>query len=245
MKKRLERPKIRKNMSNDKKYNKTKDKIYKLACRNCNAVTNHKVLTSVENNWGDDDIPMYGTDVSEIVECLGCDSISFRLTSTNSENIDGYNEETGDFEYTVDEELYPNRIAGRKVIENTYLLPTKTLNIYKEVHKALCSRFRILAGIGIRVIVESVCREKEAKGPNLENKIDDLVNKGLLTKENAEALHATRLLGNKLAHEFIESRDEELEIAMDIVENLLMSVYIIPEKTKRLKIGVSPKKPCQ
>lgn len=228
-------------MSVSKEYNKSKDKIYRLACRNCDSFTNHKVLTSIETNWGDDDVEIYGTDMFEIVECLGCDSVSFRLASINSEDVESYNEETGKTNYKIDEELYPNRIAGRKEIEDTHLLPPKIIKIYKEVHKALCSRLRILAGIGIRVLVESVCRGKEANGSNLENKIDDLVINGLLTKENAEALHATRLLGNRLAHEVIQPKDEVLEIAMDIVENLLMSVYIIPEKAKRLKINASLK----
>lgn len=229
-------------MSVSKEYNKSKDKIHRLACRNCDSFTNHKVLTSIETNWGDDDVEIYGTDMFEIVECLGCDSVSFRLASINSEDVESYYEKTGETNYKIDEELYPNRIAGRKEIENIHLFPPETLKIYKEIHKALCSRLRILSGIGIRVLVESVCREREANGSNLENKIDDLVNKGLLTKENSEALHATRLLGNRLAHEVIEPKDEALEIAMDIIENLLMSVYIIPNKAKRLKISVSSKK---
>ena len=229
-------------MSVSKECNKSKDKIHRLACRNCDSFTNHKVLTSIETNWGDDDVGIYGTDMFEIVECLGCDSVSFRLASINSEDAESYNEETGEINYKIDEELYPNRIAGRKEIENIHLLPPGTLKIYKEIHKAICSRLRILSGIGIRVLVESVCRESEANGSSLENKIDDLVNKGLLTKENSEALHATRLLGNRLAHEVIEPKDEALEIAMDIIENLLMSVYIIPNKAKRLKISVSSKK---
>ncbi len=218
-----------------KEYDKSKDKIYKLACRYCSLITNHKVLTSVMDNWVDDEVQIFGTLEFEIVECLGCDSISFRSTSQNSEDIDSFSDETGEITYVVDEELYPNRIAGRKEIESSYLLPLGTLKIYKEAHKALCSRLRILAGIGIRVLVESVCREKGANGSNLEEKIDDLVNKGLLTIESAGTLHKTRLLGNRLAHEIIEPKDEELEIAMDIVENLLMSVYIIPKKASRLK----------
>lgn len=225
----------------NKENNKNKGKFYKLACRNCNAITNHKVLTSVVSNWDLGEVDVQGRDEFEVVECLGCDWLSFRLASTNSEGNNSYNEETGEMEYETDEKLYPSRIAGRKEIESSYLLPPETLKIYKETHNALCSKLRILAGIGIRALVESVCREKGADGSSLENKIDDLVNKGLLTRENAKALHATRLLGNKLAHEIIDSKDEELEIAMDIVENLLGNVYIIPEKAKRLKVSISPK----
>ena len=98
----------------------------------------------------------------------------------------------------------------------------------------MCARLNILAGIGIRALVESVCREKDAQGRKLEIKIDDLVTKGVLTHSSAETLHSTRVLGNKSAHELIAATDDELDIAMDIVESLIKTVYVIPQKSKRL-----------
>jgi len=215
----------------------TKDQTSKMACRICDLTTNHKVLSSVEAiwNWDDGNFDMQGNDRFEIVICLGCDTISFRHTSSNSEDIDLDPE--GNTIYPEKESLYPNRIAGRKQIEHAYLLPDGIEKVYKETHGALCSQFNILAGIGIRALVESVCKEKNADGKDLEKKIEDIVLKGILTKDEAGILHKTRLLGNRSAHEIIEPKYEELEIAMDIIENLLRNAYIIPERAKRLKIG--------
>lgn len=222
-------------MDQSLKWDTTKEKIYKVACRHCDFVTNHKVLTSVEYHWSEDEVGIQGMDRYETVECLGCNAISFRLISSNSEDIEADDE--GNAFYPQKETLYPNRIAGRKQTENIYLLPQNVLRIYQETHGALCSRFNILTGVGIRTLVESVCKEKNATGGNLEGKIDDLVDKGILSRNNADILHKTRLLGNRSAHEIIEPKAEELDIAMDIVENLLENVYIIPERAKRLKIG--------
>jgi hypothetical protein len=177
---------------------------------------------------------MDGLDRFEIIICLGCDTVSFKKSSCNSEDTpdpDGNVPET--------ETIYPSHIAGRKQIDNVYLLPDSIENIYKETHGAICSKFNILAGIGIRALVESVCKEKNAVGNDLEKRINDLVLKGILTKDEAGILHKTRLLGNRSAHEVAEPTYEELEIAMDIVENLLRNVYIIPERAKKLKIGVA------
>lgn len=212
-------------------YDKNKDKEYKLACIRCDGETYHRVLHSVHVYESENEIEVWSD--YEIVCCQGCKEVSFRSNSMCSEDIN-YNPETG--EQSLDENvgLYPNRLAGRKQVKDMYFLPDEVLKIYKETHRALCGRLSILAGIGIRALVESVCREKEAQGGNLENKIDDLVTKGVLTRDSAQTLHSTRLLGNKSAHETIAASDDELDIAMDIVENLIKTVYVIPQKAKRL-----------
>lgn len=213
--------------------NKTNDKIYKLSCKKCDGKTNHKVLSSVENHWFFEDF-IQGIDKFEIASCCGCSDISFRFSSTNTEDV-VCNEETGDTDYVETEELYPNRVVGRRKISETYFLPDLVLKIYKETHGALSGKFNILASIGIRALIEAICKNSNAVGTNLENKINNLVTIGILTKVNADVLHETRILGNSAAHEMIEPSQEHLNIAMDIVESLLLTVYIIPEKAKRLR----------
>ncbi|MDE2019262.1 MAG: DUF4145 domain-containing protein [Patescibacteria group bacterium] len=224
-------------MSQVFEYDKTKDKNFKLPCGNCDSRTNHKVLSSVEYDWYIDGPEISGNDSFEIIVCLGCDALSFRHVSSDSDSVDM--DEYGNLNAIEREILYPSRITGRRQIENTHLLPLNIRKIYEETHGALCSRFAILAGIGIRTLAESICKEKDTVGINLEKKIDDLVIKGILTRNNAEVLHKTRLLGNRSAHEFVEPKEQELDIAMDIIENLLENVYIIPERAKRLKIDVA------
>lgn len=212
-------------------YNKSKDKEYKLACIKCDCETYHKTLMSVNIHESEEGIDLWND--YEIVCCQGCKNISFRSNSACSEDIN-YDPETGEPSFDEDVQLYPNRIAGRKQVKDMYLLPNTILRIYRETHGALCSRLTILAGIGIRALIESVCKEKGAQGKSLEKKIDDLVLKGVLTSDSAETLHSTRLLGNKSAHEVVPANDDELDIAMDIVENLIKNVYVIPEKAKKL-----------
>lgn len=212
-------------------YDKNKDNKYKIACIKCDGETYHKVLMSVHIHESENEIDVWRD--YEIVCCQGCEEVSFRSNSLCSEDVN-YDPKTEDQILDENVELYPNRIAGRKQVKDMYLLPDEVLKIYRETHGALCARLNILAGIGIRALVESVCREKEAQGCNLENKIDDLVTKGVLTHDSAETLHSTRLLGNRSAHELIAANDDELDIAMDIVENLIKTVYVIPQKAKRL-----------
>lgn len=213
--------------------NKTKDKIRKVVCNRCDNQTNHVVCSSVESSWGNEDIQ--GIDTYEIIRCSGCDNISFRIGSTDSESYD-YDETTGGaVSYSEIEQIYPSRLMGRTALKELYLIPDKVRFIYKETHVALCTKLKILAGVGIRALIEAVCSEESVKGETLEEKINDLVAKEVLTKRNAAVLHRTRLLGNKAAHETKSASDEELDIAFDIVENLLETVYIIPKKAERLR----------
>jgi len=106
--------------------------------------------------------------------------------------------------------------------------------IYSETHSALCNKLPILAGIGIRALVETVCKEKVAVGSNLEQKTDDLVGKGVLTQIGAETLHSMRIVGNEAAHEVKPHSEETLGLAMDVVEHMLNDVYILPARTSNL-----------
>ena len=213
-------------------FNKSKDKEYKLPCENCDNETYHKVLWSVEKN----EVNLYDESIDcfskyQIIICQGCKEISFRLNWQNSDDRCG---PINDPQLTDHEELYPSRIAGRKELKYKFCLPSEIYKIYKEAHSAMCGGMSILAGVGIRILVEAVCNDKKANGNNLENKIDDLVEIGILTKEGAEILHSTRLLGNEAAHKASPIGEQMLNEAMDVVEYLLIGAYILPKKTTNL-----------
>jgi len=189
----------------------------------------HSVEVNGEEDWGYNYWERY-----EIVHCQGCDSVSFRESRANSEDtID--DEETGKSFPREAENLYPSRVAGRQELPDLHLLPRKVARIYSETHSALCNNQPVLTGVGIRALVETVCKEKTAAGRDLSQKIDDLVVKGILTTAGAKILHKMRVLGNKAAHDVDPHSEKTLNVAMGVIEHLLDDVYILPAKTARLK----------
>jgi hypothetical protein len=175
----------------------------------------------------------YISDQYQIVQCQGCEAVSFRKNHTNSEDV-AWNEED-QVGITLDhEELYPSRVAGRHKLWRAGLLPPDVSRIYDETHAALCNKQPILAGIGIRALVETVCKEKGTTKFKLVDKIDELVGMGVLTQAGASTLHRLRVLGNDAAHEVKPHSEETLGIAMDVVEHLLNDVYILPSVARRL-----------
>lgn len=130
--------------------------------------------------------------------------------------------------------LYPNRVVGRRELPDARILPFPLVGLYQEILSALGGNSLILTGIGIRMLIEAVCKDRKAKGSNLISKIDNLVEQHVLTQDGAQILHRLRFMGNKAAHEAKAYKAEELYAALDVAEHLLSTVYIIPKKIDHL-----------
>jgi hypothetical protein len=214
--------------------NKTQGEEHELPCIKCTGKAAHKVLASADVHGDDSDSNHSFSWVidNQIVQCLGCKTVSFRRASSNSEDVHPTSPD-GDFEHTVDETLYPSRLEGIKGLgDDIHYLPSNIRRIYDETLKALSNQSPVLAGIGLRALLETVCKEKNATGRDLLKKIDSLVSAGILTPAGAAILHKIRTLGNAAAHEMKPHSDKQLGLAMDIVEHLLKDVYILPKQVE-------------
>ncbi len=165
----------------------------------------------------------------QTVQCRGCETISFIKTHGNSEDV-YWN--SSRLESNVYLSIYPDPEKGRETVKDEHLLPGDLRRIYAETVKAFNATQPVLAGIGIRAIVETVCKDKEANGCDLKEKIDDLVKKQVLTTRDAVILHGLRTLGNKAAHEVKPHDDSTLEVALEVIDHLLEGVYILPARAE-------------
>lgn len=175
----------------------------------------------------DGEIEVWTTD--QVLKCCGCDDISFRHTNKCSEDFDY---ETGQLE--IREVLYPSRTDGRAPMHGYDEFPSKTRRIYLETLKALNQNAFVLSAIGLRALIESVCVEQKTTSRTLEKRIDELAASGLLSKKQADFLHAHRFMGNAAAHEMIAPKATELVAALDIAETLLKTIYILPDVASTL-----------
>lgn len=213
--------------------NKTQGEEHNLPCIKCTGKTAHKVLASmdVRGSEGDHNYSFDWSTDYQIVQCLGCKTISFRKASSNSEDYYPINDT--EYEYEVAETLYPSRIDGIKGLgDETHYLPSAVRRIYDETLQALSNQSPVLAAIGLRALLETVCKEKKASGNDLLKKIDSLVTSGILTPASAAILHKIRSLGNAAAHAVKPHSEKQLALAMDIIEHLLKDVYILPKQVE-------------
>jgi Domain of unknown function (DUF4145) len=205
--------------------NKTQGKEIDVACSKCAGRTTHQVILSLDQYGEDTSYDISWWHHYQIVRCGGCKTVSFREMSSNSEEV--YQVSEDEWEHAEHERLYPPRVEGRKDLgDDVAYLPVEIQRIYSETIQALSGDSPVLAGMGLRALVETVCKERKAKGRDLQKKIDDLETQRVLTPGGAKILHKIRTLGNAAAHEVKPHTVKQLALAMEIVEHLLRDVYI-------------------
>ncbi|NEV65287.1 DUF4145 domain-containing protein, partial [Thiorhodococcus minor] len=194
-------------------------------CRDCCKTTNHKVLSEHTESVQDE----YRCDITfQILQCLGCDTKAFRKVVYDIESA--YPTYGDQWEVPQEVTLYPKAVEGHKEIDDLWELPNIVRRIYTEVLMALREDAKVLSGLGLRATVEAVCNDLGIPGRSLEVRINKLATAGYISKNDAERLHGIRFMGNDAAHDIKKPKDASLSVALQIVEHLIASVYILEKK---------------
>lgn len=197
-------------------------------CIKCSGKTAHDVVASVDRSGYAEEVDISWDEKHQIIRCKGCKTLSFRGMPSNSEGY--YQIGEYEWEHDINEKLYPSRIEGMKDLgHDVVYLPSDLRRVYAETNQALNNDSPVLAGIGLRALVETVCKEKSSLGKDLYEKINDLTAKHVLTPSGAEILHKVRTPGNKAAHEVKPHTPRQLSFAMSIVDHMLKDVCILPK----------------
>lgn len=214
-------------------------------CCICKRETLHFVLKSITQIGEEalsDDFSVDWRNEYQIIRCGGCEAITFRETNYFSEDHLGDEAPTRVY-------LYPIRNLYDKEARESISIPNSVGSIYSETIKAYNNSSFILCAAGLRATVEAICNDLGIKGvrvfnpkknedelrTNLDHKIKGLVEHGHLTQGAAEILHTHRFMGNEALHEIKRGNKDDLLIAIEIIEHLIVHIYDLPEKAKLLK----------
>jgi ribosomal protein S20 len=218
----------------------------KVFCNSCKKETNHERIFSKvihDEILPTDEFPHYynywGTTNHILFQCLGCDNITYCQSFNDPGMFHEINEELVPYSTRT----YHPPLSKVEFINSTLIstLPNKISNIYKEVKTAIENKLYTLAAAGLRAIIEGTYADKKLdKQRDLEKKIDNLFNEGLLTKNDASRLHSIRFLGNNAIHELDIPKENQIKIALNIVNHYLKSIYYPDaEVIKNLDIQIS------
>ena len=202
----------------------SKQKVIKSNCGTCEGETSQLILfQSVDAGRYEYHIET----AYQVLECCGCQTKSFRKCASDYETA----HQIADDEWEIDREinLYPSKIHGHRTIPEIYDIPAVVAAIYRQSLEAIANDAGILAGMGLRATVESVCNDQAIVGRTLEKRIDGLAKNGLISAKDADRLHAIRFMGNDAAHEVRPTDKKSLTIALRIVEHLIVSLYILDQ----------------
>lgn len=195
-------------------------------CNECNGDKNHKKLFSKTVK------KTHSKTIEEfnIVECMGCNSISFLQTIRLSKRSKPMH-----FNYPDDENLgqeHYNFLSDKHVA----VFPKAIRKLYDELIPAFEAGSTILLGIGLRALVEAICIDQSIPGSNLLKKIERLHHEGFISKSELPILDKLRIIGNDSAHKIRGLSMQKLELAVGIVNHVLTSIYILPVINKKLDV---------
>lgn len=198
-------------------------------CRECKGSTKHTILGNKNKEQSPD---IYHCETKYfLVECNGCETISFRKELHDYEAF--YQIGPTEYEHPITTEIFPHYIHEHTPIESLYDIPDVVSSIYKESLLAIQEGAFTLAGLGLRATIEAICNNKEIKGRNLQVRINAMNRSGMISKSDADRLHAIRFMGNDAAHEIKKAKKKSVLIALKIIEHILLSVYIFEKEVNK------------
>lgn len=200
----------------------------KYFCRNCKGLRNHSVIHQVKTKGGDDEGYFQWIRNYSIIQCLGCENVSFLDVYGDTEMV--ANNDNGEPDYYFSKNIYPYYLEKSNELESQQYIPEAIRLIYGETIAAFKSDSYILTAGGLRAIIEAICNHLQIKKGNLAERIDLLHNKGHLTLSESKRLHSIRFLGNDALHEIEKPEKDHLYILLDIVNHLLANLFINDNK---------------
>lgn len=203
-------------------------------CKECAKSTRHEVIA--EHKVDGDFNEYRDRTIWQIVRCLGCLHVSFHRIYEDHEQF--WEDEFGEVTFSTTSSTYPKTLKNHKLIDLSWILPPVISKIYRQTLLAFSDEAYILAGVGLRASIEAVCNNLNISGSSLEKRIDQLFKSGYVSNEDKKRLHAIRFLGNDAAHEIKEPKESELRVALEIIEHLLNSVFILKKKAESLEITI-------
>jgi hypothetical protein len=212
--------------------NATKGERLTVYCNNCKSVLNHVVLLSIDENGSeeyDEGFSIDWIDHYQIIQCQGCDIISFRHKGWFSEDQVYDSDGTSEYLYPLREQNLKRKMKFENVPNNLEELYNESVDSYNIGSLILC------AG-GLRSLVEGICIDQGINDKsNLNRKISGLHEKGILTESQTSILHELRFMGNNALHDLKKPTKKEFELAFDIIEHILKTIYDLPAKGNALK----------
>jgi hypothetical protein len=202
-------------------------------CNTCKGLTRHELIAVHERERVDAEFlkdPLHERGEYEewkylLWACRGCD------TATLQEEYVSYigGEELSELNF------HPRRERSSLPLKTFRQLNEKLNSIYEEVIKSFNSDAKILCAVGLRALLEGICADKGISETTLYKKIDGLNEH--LPPNIVESLHGFRFIGNEAAHELQAPSRSELQVAIEVIEDLLNFLYELDYKARSLSMG--------
>jgi hypothetical protein len=201
----------------------TEDRVAKAHSNDCRHTTKYRIVQTRVQKDRDDEQDFWWQTTFDMLECCGCGDIMLRREFEFSENQ----------ESSVS--FHPPR-AARWLPKWQYSLPSANPRSVRGGIHGPQADSRTLAMIGARTVIEHSMISKVGDNGTFENSLQALEDGGYVSKTNRKYLKVALDAGSAAAHRAHFPKTEELETVMDIVENLLNSLFVLENQVPPLKL---------
>lgn len=203
--------------------------IERLHCNSCRITTKHLLLKTHIDSGSDEEQGFYWQTKSEMFECCGCSSVLLRQIHHFSEDPDP--------QIT----FFPPP-ASRWLPQWQWSLPHKIRDLLAQVYKALQANSLSLAMMGARAILDTAIIDTVTDHGTFGKNLQAMKTKGYLSEKNCEYLEVAFDAGSASVHRSHYPDQDQINTVMDIVENMLQSLFVLEKKAKALR-GAIPQRP--
>ena len=222
-------------------------KTVKGHCPECKGNRHSDILAHHEYCWEDEGAGVNGCSDYRILKCRGCDAIYFQKQEICSEDWHPFfNAATDEWDNELVPRITywpaPSKKESPEWVTSWDLGDKDLSDLLESVYIALNNDLRILAAIGIRTAFD---RASELLGINPNKyfieKLNELIEKGKIGKEEQEVLKVLTDAGSAAAHRGWKPSVKELDTMISIIESFLYRNFILHKKTKVLETSVPQK----
>jgi hypothetical protein len=121
-------------------------------------------------------------------------------------------------------------------------LPNDIRLLLEELYRSLDADNLRLPMMGARALVDMLMIEMIGDIGGFSQKLKKLEEGGYISTNGCDVLNAALDVGSAAAHRGHAANESEVQFVMDIVENMLQAVYVLPEVAQRLKISTPPRR---
>lgn len=114
--------------------------------------------------------------------------------------------------------------------------------LISEIDVALAYGLSALPTTGIRTLLDMVIVEKVGDVGTFKQKLQKFEQEGFITKIHAEMVGPVLDAGNAAAHRAYFPNEEDLKTCIDVVKNLMESIYILRPKIEKLRENTPKRK---
>ncbi|MDQ9818412.1 DUF4145 domain-containing protein [Acinetobacter bereziniae] len=183
----------------------------------------------------------------ELLKCINCDSITFRVDQFTADDVVERADEYG--ELIMDRlsrpQYYPTR--DKELANTTHvinLLPESIQETFNEVVIALNNNLEILSGLGLRTLLEQICKQF-IQDDDLGGILRKFEEEGYISTKQRYLLDDIRYIGNDAAHRAQSNSLRKHKLSLSILVNLIQLLfayykYDAPKKKIETSVALRP-----